>query len=384
MDCRWFIGRTNSRFNNERTRFNMSETIGNENPKLGSPWLSPWPESKLESISACPVCGSAERKVLYKNLTDNVFFVAPGKWTLHRCIQCSSAYLSPRPTIETINLAYQNYYTHNQTKRLPPEDLHGLRWLQRLLANGYKNWRFRTNLQPSSILGVPVAFLMPTNRAKLNRQFRHLPQPPKGGCLLDVGFGDGSFLENAKSIGWHVVGVDSDIETVKNARQRGLNVHHGGLETLIEQSNNFDVITLSHVIEHMHDPIASLRACHRLLKPGGQIWLETPNIKSLGHAYFKENWRGLESPRHLVLFNSESLCKALVEIGFRGVKYTPQPSPCQGIYTLSQRIKEGKDPHIDSRIPITLSVEIAVAKFIARLFRSRREFIAMTALKKEN
>lgn len=343
---------------------------------------SSWPVDGIESVDSCPVCADKERRVLHNVLRDRIFFCAPGEWTLHECLGCGSAFLDPRPTPETIHLAYQNYYTHQQSERLPPENLHGVRWMQRVLANGYKNWRFGTNLQPSSILGVPVAFLMPANRATLNRQFRHLPPLATRGCLLDVGFGDGSFLENAKSVGWDVVGVDPDLETVKNARQRGLNVYHGSLETLVDMKNHFDVITMSHVIEHMHDPMASLRACYRLLKPGGQIWLDTPNIKSLGHSHFQENWRGLEPPRHLVLFNSKSLRAALLEVGFSGVKYLPQPSPCDGVYTLSQRIKDGLDPHIDAPITLKLRIEIAMTKFVEMLFKSRREFIAMTAIKR--
>lgn len=361
----------------------MSGNNLNDRPlHTDTPWNTPWPNDELENVPACPVCGSAERTVLHDGLIDNVFFVALGKWTLHNCTQCKSAYLDPRPTTQTIHLAYKNYYTHHLSERIDAANLHGMRWLQRVLANGYKNWCFGTNLQPSSIVGVPIAFLMPGNRAIINRQFRNLPPLPYEGCLLDVGFGDGSFLENAKSIGWNVIGVDPDIETVKNARERGLNVYQGSVESLVELNIKFDVITLSHVIEHMYDPVESLRACHRLLKPGGRIWIETPNIKSQGHTYFQENWRGLESPRHLVLFNFESLSKALVKIGFYCVDYIHQPSPCHGIYTLSQRIKAGIAPHIYTPTPLKLHAEIIAAKIIEKFSRSRREFISLSAIKK--
>lgn len=341
-----------------------------------------WPIDGIESVKICPVCSGKARRVLHKNMRDRIFFCAPGEWTLHECLECNSAFLDPRPTPETIHLAYQNYYTHQQSERLPPENLNGARLLQRVLANGYKNWRFGSNLQPSSILGVLVAFLMPTSRAILNRQFRHLPPVPLGGRLLDVGFGDGSFLENARSIGWDVVGVDPDIETVENARERGLDVYHGSLEVLAGMSNCFDVITMNHVIEHLYDPVASLRECYRLLKPNGYIWLETPNINSLGYSRFQENWRGLEPPRHLVLFNPESLTNALLEVGFSSVNYLPQPSPCDGIYTLSQRIQDGLDPHVDAPVSFKLRIEIAMSKFFEMFFKSRREFIAMTAIKR--
>ena len=340
-----------------------------------------WPVDGIESVDSCPVCSSRERHILHNGLRDRIFFYAPGTWVLHGCLLCGSAFLDPRPTPETIHIAYGNYYTHKQPEWLPPEDLHGVRWLQRLLANGYKNWRFGSNLQPSSFLGVLAAFVMPTSRAILNRQFRHLPPVPPEGRLLDVGFGDGVFLKNARSIGWAVVGVDPDCEVVENARQCGLNVYQGGLEALAHMSNCFDVITMNHVIEHLPDPVAALIACYRLLKQNGYIWLETPNINSLGYSRFQKNWRGLEPPRHLVLFNAKSLRKALVDVGFSGVKHLPHTSVCDGIYTLSQRIKEGIDPHIDTPITLKLRVEIAMATFFEILFTSRREFIAMKAFK---
>ena len=300
---------------------------------------------------------------------------------MQMCVTCGSAYLNDRPSIGTIYLAYQNYYTHKQTERLPAENLQGLRWFKRVLANGYKNWSFDTNLQPSSLLGVPVAFLMPVYRAILDRQFRHLPDHSIGACLLDVGFGDGSFLENAKSIGWDVMGLDPDIETVNNARERGLNVKLGSLEALVGMDGRFDVITLCQVLEHMHDPIASLQACHRLLKPGGQIWIETPNINSIGHSRFQANWRGLEIPRHLVIFSHGSLHAALHKVGFSQIQDLPQPSPCDGIYMHSQRIKEGLDPYIDSDISLKLHITILVDKLREFICTSRREFIAVKAFK---
>jgi len=61
----------------------------------------------LEYINKCPVCHSTERNLLYEGLTDCVFFCAPGEWTLYRCQKCCSAYFDPRPTPDTIGLAYK-------------------------------------------------------------------------------------------------------------------------------------------------------------------------------------------------------------------------------------------------------------------------------------
>ena len=340
-----------------------------------------WPIDMIEFVESCPVCSGKESRVLYTGLRDLTLFCAPGIWVLRECTACKSAYLGPRPTPASMHLAYQNYHTHSESVRLPAESLRGVRWLQRVLANGYKNWQFGTNLQPSSWAGIPVAFLLPTLRAVLNRQYRHLPTLPEGGRLLDVGFGDGSFLANVQAIGWDAVGLDFDADVVKNARQRGLKVHEGSVEEFTGEDDSFDVITMCHVIEHLYDPVASLKACHRLLKPGGLIWIETPNISSLGRIRFKQYWRGLEPPRHLVLFNKESLASALHGAGFEAVKDLPQPSPCYGVYAMSQRMSEGLDPYSDAPIKLKLRLEILLTRLIEVFWRSRREFLGVTATK---
>jgi SAM-dependent methyltransferase len=81
-------------------------------------------------------------------------------------------------------------------------------------------------------------------------------------------------------------------------------------------ADSFDAVTLSHVIEHLHDPVESLAACLRLLKPGGQIWVATPNVEGLGHRRFGRDWFGLDPPRHLVIFTRRALDRALRSAGF--------------------------------------------------------------------
>lgn len=340
-----------------------------------------WPAEGLEVVARCPVCLSDRRRLLYSGLRDRVFFCAMGEWNLQECQSCRSAYLDPRPTPDTIHMAYQTYYTHLKTDRVPAAQLHGLRWLQRVLANGYKNYRFGTSYQPSNILGLPLALLLPPMRVVMDREFRHLPRPHPGAKLLDVGFGDATFLECARTIGWEVVGIDPDPEVVTKARAIGLDVHAGGLEVFIGKACLFDVITISHVIEHVHDPRGVLESCYRLLKPGGRLWLETPNIRSIGASRFRHNWRGLEPPRHLVLFNGQSLRAVLGAEGFSDIRDLPQPSPSGVMYAMSQRIEDGRDPNIESRVRFLTRVEAILARVVEWVFKSRKEFIAMMAVK---
>jgi 2-polyprenyl-3-methyl-5-hydroxy-6-metoxy-1,4-benzoquinol methylase len=277
------------------------------NVKLGS-----WPADGLQSVASCPLCGSSERELVHKDLTDLVYLSAPGEWTLYRCAQCRSGYLDPMPTPETLGLAYQNYYTHSSST---PVTVGMMATLRLMVTNGYRNLRFGSKDRPGlRVLGALVPRLMPEWAATIDWQCRNLPKPKAGQRLLDVGSGSGEFLDFARTCGWNVVGVDLDEKAVAAGRSKGLDVRNGTIES-IGEDEQFDGITMSHVIEHVYDPRVLLEACYRRLKPGGWIWVDTPNIDSLGHTEYGLHWVGIE-PRHLILFTVASLTDALAKAGF--------------------------------------------------------------------
>jgi len=277
--------------------------------------VEPWPADGLESVPVCPLCGSADREILHKGMTDRVFYCAPGEWSLFRCLGCSSGYLDPWPTPETLGMAYASYYTH--TTQTPPADGLMGRVRQRA-ANGYRNYRFGTQDQPASaVLGRLVPVVLPQQSETIDAESRHLPPAKPGDRLLDVGCGNGQFLDFARRAGWAVTGVDLDEKAVEAARSRGLDVRHGGIEVL-EGVEQFDGITMGHVIEHVYDPRGLLAKVFALLKPGGWVWIDTPNLDSLGHERYGADWRDLDPPRHLILFTLDSLRGCLRDAGFEG------------------------------------------------------------------
>lgn len=323
-----------------------ASNLNQSSSSTDAPWNTPWPASELESVAACPVCGSVERTVLHEGLIDNVFFWAPGRWTLHSCAQCGSAYLDPRPSQASIGQAYGNYYTHAiGTQRHSAAPLGLFRRLKRMMSNGYLNRCYGTQRQPASGLGQWVVMLFPAHRQMLDKEFRYLPKPAPGQRLLDIGCGNGSFLASAREAGWQVSGVEPDSKAADAARQRGVDVTVGTVNLLAGESDCFDAITLSHVIEHVHEPTQLLQAVQRLLKPGGLVYIDTPNIQSHGAALFGKNWRGIETPRHLVLFNPASLAGLLTSIGFSSIKLERRLAVKQDMYMISQRMAEGRSPY---------------------------------------
>jgi len=346
-------------------------------PTPGTP-KDAWPEDGLETVDRCPICGARSGIVLHENLRDRVFNCAPGDWIMRHCAECSAAYLDPRPTAQTIQLAYRDYFTHNDV--LEFKSLGLFPKIRRLLANGYRNRKFGTRDRPESFLGALLMPLMPDVKEMVDAGMRHLPPVSQGGRLLDVGCGNGAFLLRARSAGWQTVGVDFDPKAVQVAQKLELEVRLGGLEILNPAFERFDVITMSHVIEHVHDPVGILEACARLLDPGGVLWLETPNICSIGHAEYGRNWRGLEPPRHLVIFSPEALNLALKAAGFADIRLLPYRPLCLEMFRASEAIAEGVDPYSGDG-PLVRADRVAAAEKLARKNPGLREFITVQARK---
>lgn len=300
-----------------------------------------WPAEGLESLGYCPLCGCSDRSLLHDNLTDRVFRVAPGKWQLWSCFGCEAAYLDPRPDRTTIGLAYSSYYTHAEPKRAEAVTL--VQRFRHAMGNAYRNNRFGTKGRPAIPLGHLIVRLLPEARRQ-DTTYRFLPRPTsKRQRLLDVGCGNGDFLQFAKQAGWETCGVEPDGQARQAASAIGADVRPR-LEDWSSEEASFDYITANHVIEHVHDPHSFLRRIFALLRPGAGLFLETPNIKSMGYALFKESWRDLDPPRHLVLFDRKTLESTVRASGFTEVIFHPRPEVYEEISSQSARIARGLDP----------------------------------------
>jgi 2-polyprenyl-3-methyl-5-hydroxy-6-metoxy-1,4-benzoquinol methylase len=343
----------------------------------------PWPAGGLEEVKECPVCRGDRRTSVHRDLTDGVFFCAPGLWNMYRCDRCGTCYLDPRPTASTIHLAYEKYFTHEQAGD-PAQDaaLTGMRRLRRSLANGYRNWRYGTEARPASRLGIWVALLLPRLRHAADAGMRFVPRAAEGRRLLDVGAGNGAFLLQARSAGWEVLGVEPDPAAVEAARRAGLDVRIGGIECLSGARLSVDVITMNHVIEHVHDPRTVLREAFDLLRPGGTVFIETPNAASLGHERFGRHWRGLEPPRHLVLFNWSSLERLLTDVGFRHIRRIRRSGVYSTLAAKSRAIEQGRDPEAVQPRPGLPSVAGMVGEIRTLLDYRCAEFITLMAVKR--
>lgn len=299
-----------------------------------------------EAKPLCYLCGSYG-KILYRNCKDHLFGT-PGYWTLKQCPnpQCGLVWLDPMPARKEISKAYKNYYTHHgvgectskKSKSIFKQFMKTFRLTQ---ANGYYALKYKVMNQASvldQLMGLLV-YLQPAVKTKYDFKAMYLQTRP-GARLLEIGCGSGGQLEFLQGLGWRVEGLDVDPVAAGVASARGLKVHVGSLETQCFAAEQFDAIVTSHVIEHVHDPIGLLRECRRILRPGGRLVLITPNTKSWLHKWFGANWLALDSPRHLHLFNSISLRRAVEDSGLSVRILTSTVREADGVYRASRDIRD--------------------------------------------
>ena len=276
--------------------------------QLDAHGLDLWPAHELEVVERCPLCNSLDRTKLYQGLADRVFFCAPGSWLLYRCKGCEGVYLDPRPNVQSISRAYRSYYTHE-----PEGDSTAtpsvFERLKQALYNGYLNAQYKLDLSPALSWGKWAVAAAPPIRLKRDRMARQLLLERRGVRLLDIGCGNGAFVGLALKWGWDAEGLEPDPDAASAGRAKGLPITMGSLPNTDYAEASFAAVTMSHSIEHLHDPIACLREVRRILQPGGVLWIATPNVGSIGHKVFGADWVGLDPPRHLVLFHGCSLSR---------------------------------------------------------------------------
>ncbi len=352
---------------------------------------------EVESVPNCPWCERAGAP-LYSGLHDRTFD-SPGEWACSHCAECGGIWLNPRPTARDVGKVYRTYYTHRvyaagegfRTHVGRSRRLAGLvstciafsRYLRRNVlasAMGYAE-------QGTGMGGRGVARVLATPLGIKGAAWISVLglTAAERGKLLDVGCGNGEFLATMKELGWDTVGLETDERAATVARERfGLDVRTGTLDDVGFPDDSFDVISLSHVIEHVHDPVALLTECHRILRPSGKLIILTPNTRSLGHRIFGAAWRGLEPPRHIHLFNRVTLRSAVERAGLRVATVRTVARMMQGIWVASRLIQRANagQPGRSSRADyVTSYVMRAVERLMGVAWPDAGEELVLVARK---
>ncbi len=157
------------------------------------------------------------------------------------------------------------------------------------------------------------------------------------GSLLDIGAGTGDFLKSAKEKGWRVKGIEPNTTAINLAADKGVELKRE-IDNII--SENFDVVTLWHVLEHIPDLKETIQKLGDLVKPGGTLIIAVPNFKSFDAEYYKNFWAAYDVPRHLWHFSKKSI-KVLFDEDFKLQKIKPMIFDSFYVSLLSEKYKSG-------------------------------------------
>jgi len=255
----------------------------------------------------CPVCGSAEIAELF----DVKYHTVSGKtFTILNCGRCSLRFTQDIPGTDEIGQYYKadSYVSHTDTRK-------------GLINQVYHRVRRHT--------------------LEGKRKMMEGAMGGKTGHVLDYGCGTGAFLSVMKKHGWEVTGAepDSGARSIAQAQYQILPLDPSSIGLL--KDGYFDVITLWHVLEHVHDLHGTLAHLRRVLKKEGKIFIAVPNHNSVDAGHYGPAWAAWDVPRHLYHFSPESMQFLLKKSGFRQVDIRPMWFDSYYVSMLSEQYRKG-------------------------------------------
>ena len=153
--------------------------------------------------------------------------------------------------------------------------------------------------------GLIPALYQSVKKYTLSKKLKLVTAQNRGpGSLLDIGAGTGEFIKLAESHGWNVSGVEPNYDARTLSMKKGIHL----FESIDElEGQQFDVVTLWHVLEHLPNLEETIDKMVALVKQGGSLIIAVPNYNSFDAKYYKEFWAAYDAPRHLWHFSRKSM-----------------------------------------------------------------------------
>ncbi|PZX58348.1 methyltransferase family protein [Algoriphagus ratkowskyi] len=227
----------------------------------------------LERLTKCPLCKSGH---FLNSKVIKDFAVSHESFSICNCTNCGLKFTNPRPTVETIATYYDfpEYFSHDDKSK-------------NLTQFIYQRVR----------------------KYAISQKIKHLSSlKPTKGKYLDYGCGTGELLYSANKKGWNVTGIEPNEKARLLANSKLNGRIYESINELPKQ-NSFDIITLYHVLEHVHELRKSIKKIIKHLEPDGYIIIAVPNPESLDAVKYSTNWAGWDVPRHLYHFNHKAIQK---------------------------------------------------------------------------
>lgn len=283
------------------------------------------PEPSPTAVSwetvACPLCGDERSRPMFT--ASDLLYGSPGEFTLVRCDGCSHVFLNPHPTRDCIGMFYPTDYGPFRGQGSGVRGQGSGDRGQGSEATGVRSWRWlrRCVLWWIDSRAAPIPTFEISN-LKSETQVR-----PRA---LELGCSHGAFLQQLHEQGWNCIGVEPATEVARQAAERGFDVRVGSLETAATADpqtfvpGSFDAVFAWMVVEHLHDPVATLRFARELLKTDGTLRLSVPNFGCWERQLFGRFWYALQLPTHLQQFTPPTLRRLLAASGFELVEFIHQ------------------------------------------------------------
>lgn len=262
----------------------------------------------LVHYTTCPVCDSHN---IHLQLTVDDHSVSGENFAIWQCGDCNLRFTQDVPDATSIGAYYksENYISHTNT------------------AKGVINQLY---LRVRKV----------TLQLKSNTIKRHTGLT--SGSLLDVGAGTGAFLHHIQQQGWEVTGIEPEADA-RNVAQQLFKLSLQPSEDLKKlPQKSFDVITLWHVLEHVHALHEYMDILKSLLKPGGKLFIAVPNYQSLDATIYKSFWAAYDVPRHLYHFCPQSIQRLVKRHGLRVLAQRPMWFDAFYISLLSSKYENRK------------------------------------------
>ncbi|MDX1372708.1 MAG: class I SAM-dependent methyltransferase, partial [Nitrososphaeraceae archaeon] len=151
-----------------------------------------------------------------------------------------------------------------------------------------------------------------------------------------------------KRRGWKVAGIEPDSKARKIAEESIDKKIEKDLDKIIKTGDKYDIITMWHVLEHIHDINEVFIKLKGLLKERGKMIIAVPNIDSLDHKIYQNDWAAFDVPRHLYHFNKETMKTFILKHGMKIKKVYPMKFDSYYISMLSEKYKNGNSNIIKS------------------------------------
>ena len=261
----------------------------------------------MNTLPECPICSATEHDHF---MTAKDLNFTKEEFNIVQCQSCSFRFTNPIPTEDKIGDYYKadNYISHTSSKK-------GL--FERL-------------------------YHMVRSRA-IKKKYRLVAKHSKGKNHLDIGCGTGDFLAYIKSQNWSTKGL----EPSESARQMAIENHGLDVESIEELPNQtseqFDSISMWHVLEHVYNLNSDFAQYKRVLKPDGTLIIAVPNCSSYDAKYYKENWAAYDLPIHLYHFQPKDIKALASKFNMKVVEVLPMKFDSFYVSMLSEKYKAGKE-----------------------------------------